>query len=123
MYTRTALTTALAGAALIAGLAAGPAGASGMAAPALGNGIAAAPAGPACERSPGSPAVKPGDSGRAVRELQCLLAYCGYYTDPLDGYYGPALGKAVVRYQRDHGLPVDGIVGPRMWALLRTGAC
>ncbi|PKV83049.1 peptidoglycan-binding protein [Streptomyces sp. TLI_146] len=79
--------------------------------------------GPNCERTPGAPLLKRGDTGRAVRELQCLLAYCGYYTGPLDGYYGSALGQALLRYQRDHGLPMDGEAGPRVWALLRAGVC
>ncbi|RLU81804.1 hypothetical protein CTZ27_31875 [Streptomyces griseocarneus] len=123
MHRRTALTTALAGSVLIAGLVAGPARAFGIPASAQGHGTTAVSAGPGCDRSPGTPPVTPGDTGRAVRELQCLLAYCGYYTDPVDGHYGLALGWAVVRYQKDHGLPVDGIVGPRMWALLRAGTC
>ncbi|MBD0746661.1 peptidoglycan-binding protein [Streptomyces sp. CBMA152] len=123
MYQRTAWTTVLVGAALIAGLAVGPARASGVPAPAQGHGTASVLTGPNCERSPATPPLKPGDTGRAVRELQCLLAYCGYYTGPIDGYYGSALGQALLHYQRDHGLPVDGVVGPRVWALLRAGVC
>lgn len=112
MYQRTALTT---------GLEAGPAWACGIPAPAQGHGTAAAPV--TWGYYTGSGVLKPGATGNAVKELQCLLERCGYCTGPTDGSYGSPLTEAVVRYQRDHGLAADGVVGPRMWAMLRAGVC
>ncbi|MFI1170108.1 peptidoglycan-binding protein [Streptomyces melanogenes] len=123
MHRRTALTTALAGAALIAGLATGPARASGIPVSEQEHGAAAASV--TCGYYTGSTAVlKQGSVGNPVKELQCLLERCGYYTGgAISGYFDSALKQAVLHYQRDHDLGVDGIVGPRMWALLRAGVC
>jgi hypothetical protein len=51
-------------------------------------------------------------SGEPVRELQRALSALGY---PLraDGSFGRDTEAAVKTFQRDHGLPADGIVGPR----------
>lgn len=48
-----------------------------------------------------------------VRQLQKLLGL----TD--DGLFGPNTEKAVVKFQKDHKLEADGIVGPRTWAALQ----
>jgi len=64
-----------------------------------------------------------------VRELQRLLWAAGYPTGPIDGRYGPLTTQAVMGYQSDFGLRVDGIAGPETLAslkghgeLLRRGA-
>ena len=46
-----------------------------------------------------------------VRELQRFLSAAGYPTGPIDGRYGPLTTRAVMGYQSDFGLRVDGIAG------------
>lgn len=57
--------------------------------------------------------VRRGSKGNAVKAVQTLLiAYgydCGYYG--ADGVCGYGTEKAVIKYQVDHGLASDGIVG------------
>jgi hypothetical protein len=58
-----------------------------------------------------------GSAGEAVRDLQQNLSALGY---PLaaDGIFGKETEKAVLAFQRDHGLDADGIVGPRTLAAI-----
>jgi peptidoglycan hydrolase-like protein with peptidoglycan-binding domain len=56
-----------------------------------------------------------------VRSVQARLAGAGYPPGPIDGRYGPLTEQAVMRYQAAHGLPVDGIAGPRTLAALTRG--
>jgi peptidoglycan hydrolase-like protein with peptidoglycan-binding domain/GH24 family phage-related lysozyme (muramidase) len=55
--------------------------------------------------------------GKDVQEVQRALTRKGY---PLvaDGWFGPATARAVMAFQRQNGLVVDGIVGPKTWDLL-----
>jgi peptidoglycan hydrolase-like protein with peptidoglycan-binding domain len=54
------------------------------------------------------------DAGsKAVRQLQLHLRRLGDRPGPIDGLYGPRTEAAVVRFQRSHGLAVDGMVGPQ----------
>jgi putative chitinase len=60
--------------------------------------------------------TRKGDHGAEVRNLQSHLRQLGYADDhgnPLgsDGNFGPATLNAVKAFQRDHGLPDDGVVG------------
>lgn len=41
-----------------------------------------------------------------------ILQSLGYDPGPIDGIFGPRTKNAVMRFQRDNGLKVDGIVGP-----------
>ena len=54
----------------------------------------------------------------AVRDLQRLLATAGYPPGRIDGRYGPRTTSAVVRYQANSGLRVDGVAGPLTLAAL-----
>jgi hypothetical protein len=54
-------------------------------------------------------------SGPDVHHLQHQLTTLGYAPGAVDGYYGPATAAAVQAFQRDHGLQVDGVVGPQTW--------
>jgi peptidoglycan hydrolase-like protein with peptidoglycan-binding domain len=62
-----------------------------------------------------------GDSGPAVKTVQGLLRDQGYYTKDVEGKFGFSTYQAVLKYQKDMGLKVDGVVGPITWAAL-TGA-
>jgi hypothetical protein len=54
--------------------------------------------------------------GDDVLLLQKHLAAAGYaMVGEPDGKYGAATEKAVLAFQKDHGLTVDGIVGPQTW--------
>lgn len=73
---------------------------------------------PARERGIGP--VYPGAVGLPVRVLQRRLTRAGDPPGPVDGRYGPLTEHAVRRFQAAHGLQVDGIAGPRTWAVLST---
>lgn len=48
-----------------------------------------------------------------VQHYQQQLYNIGYDPGPIDGRNGPLTRRAVMDYQRDSGLAVDGILGPR----------
>ncbi|MBD8507031.1 peptidoglycan-binding protein [Hoyosella sp. G463] len=50
--------------------------------------------------------------GDDVAALQTRLQDLGFYTDMIDGYFGPGTHSALSSYQREFGLVVDGICGP-----------
>ena len=52
-----------------------------------------------------------------VIRVQERLARAGYYRGRIDGVIGPRTRYAIQAYERNHGLPVDGIIDSR---LLRT---
>ena len=54
-------------------------------------------------------------SGADVAVVQAILTARGYYTGELDGLFGDALDAAVRKFQRDHTLDPDGVVGPLSW--------
>ncbi|MBD3426677.1 MAG: hypothetical protein GF409_05555 [Candidatus Omnitrophica bacterium] len=47
------------------------------------------------------------------KEIQTALKNAGYYYGAIDGKIGRLSLKAIKQFQEDHGLKVDGIVGPR----------
>lgn len=53
------------------------------------------------------------DSGSAVKGLQKKLQKAGVFHQSPTGYFGVDTDEAVERFQRKHGLSVDGIVGPK----------
>jgi hypothetical protein len=65
-----------------------------------------------------SQCLKPGDSGADVRCLQDQLREIGYFNRSSTGYYGHITKAAVMAFQRDHGLHVDGVAGPQTLSLL-----
>lgn len=60
-----------------------------------------------------------GDNGSAVRMLQrILIANCYLTSASYTSYFNAATKNAVKNFQADHGLTVDGIVGPQTWLRL-----
>lgn len=53
-----------------------------------------------------------------VKRIQHALARKGYSPGPVDGIWGRMTESAVRRFQLDHGLVADGIVGPKTSAVL-----
>lgn len=54
-----------------------------------------------------------GSRGQAVVQVQQGLNSKGYWCGNADGIFGPKTYSAVINFQRDAGLGVDGIVGPQ----------
>ncbi|SHE54925.1 N-acetylmuramoyl-L-alanine amidase [Tissierella praeacuta DSM 18095] len=55
--------------------------------------------------------LKFGNKGKAVSKLQQALKNHGYYRISIDGVYGKSTEKAVVNFQKDNKLVIDGIAG------------
>ena len=66
------------------------------------------------------PVLKKGDKGAYVKELQEKLINRGYSCGKsgADGKFGNDTLAAVKQFQADHGIAVDGIVGPATWDAL-----
>jgi peptidoglycan hydrolase-like protein with peptidoglycan-binding domain len=71
----------------------------------VGDGDSSAGAGP-------SGILRIGARGDTVKRLQSALAEAGYQPGPIDGIFGNRTELAVITFQDDHGLRVDGLVGP-----------
>lgn len=63
------------------------------------------------------PVLRKGSMGPAVAQLQQLLTREGYPI-PASGNFLDQTNTAVRKYQKDHGLKVDGIVGAASWTSL-----
>jgi peptidoglycan hydrolase-like protein with peptidoglycan-binding domain len=63
------------------------------------------------------PTLERGSEGRAVRMLQEALVEHDFEID-VDGDFGQATEEAVMEFQEENELEVDGIVGPNTWAAL-----
>jgi murein DD-endopeptidase MepM/ murein hydrolase activator NlpD len=63
-------------------------------------------------------ALHAGAHGAGVRTLQLELAWHGFPSGAIDGRFGPEVASAVRRFQRSHGLAVDGVAGPSTLAAL-----
>lgn len=64
--------------------------------------------------------LKIGMSGNDVAEIQALLKNMGYNPGAIDGIFGPKMEQAVKRFQSDHGLVTDGIIGPITYKALQS---
>lgn len=62
----------------------------------------------------GHPLLAPGASGPAVERLQGLLGVA------VTGHFDGATRAAVVAFQRQRGLTIDGVVGPQTWRALEA---
>ena len=54
---------------------------------------------------------KIGSRSEEVRKIQTALRDRGYFTSSIDGIFGTLTKNAVMNFQRDNGLTVDGIAG------------
>ncbi|MBU1293151.1 DUF5011 domain-containing protein [Patescibacteria group bacterium] len=66
--------------------------------------------------------LSPGMSGSDVVALQELLKTEGFFAGEATGFYGTQTYNAVAAYQKSHGLPAAGRVGPQTLALLNQGS-
>lgn len=46
-----------------------------------------------------------------TKQKQCLLCYLGCYDGAIDGIWGEKSAGATMAFQREHGLPADGVFG------------
>lgn len=69
------------------------------------------------EKKPSAlPTLKKGSKGDYVLSWQQYLWLNGFPPGLIDGKFGQLTEDAVKAYQFSHGLKVDGIIGPQMWA-------
>ena len=59
--------------------------------------------------------IKNGSTGSEVETLQMMLNEVYGSVLVVDGIFGNKTEGFVKQYQQDHGLVVDGIVGPATW--------
>lgn len=64
------------------------------------------------------PVIRKGDRSEYVRHWQMFLNLNGYSCGDADGIFGPKTDAAVRKWQKDHGLVADGIIGKNTWASL-----
>ncbi len=74
----------------------------------------------ALRASEGIVARQPNPSSTNVAQIQRKLIAQGYDAGKIDGIYGAKTRAAVKRFQQDHGLIADGIVGSATNAVLAT---
>jgi murein L,D-transpeptidase YcbB/YkuD len=76
-------------------------------------------------RVPNCPKLYPGDRDGCLRTLRTRLHIEGFLSaeQPREkDLYDPALVRAVRRFQRQHGLSIDGIIGPATMAAVNVSA-
>lgn len=73
-----------------------------------------------------APLLRTGSRGSEVSKVQQTLQDLGYFQHGVTGYFGHITKDAVIRFQRDSGIGVDGIVGPetraKLWPQASTEA-
>ncbi|WP_341476720.1 peptidoglycan-binding domain-containing protein [Tetzosporium hominis] len=52
-----------------------------------------------------------GSYGDNVIELQARLQYLGFYHGEIDGHFGSGTEQALKKFQKQFGLPTDGVAG------------
>ena len=55
----------------------------------------------------------------APEDVQLALKNAGYYTGEVDGNAGTKTKRAIEKFQREHGLKTDGVVGEKTWSELK----
>lgn len=74
-----------------------------------------------CTYYSGTALTEKGDTGNAVKEVQCILVARGFSVGSggVDGQFGPDTQAGVEAFQTARHITVDGQVGPQTWAALR----
>jgi len=62
-----------------------------------------------------------GSQGSLVKALQEKLSQLGYDVGSVDGVFGPRTEAAVLKFQQNRGLDVDGVIGNQTWQALFGG--
>ena len=73
----------------------------------------------ATQNTTARPTLSLGSTGDDVKDLQKVLN--GTVADlAVDGVFGKQTQEAVMAFQKQYGLTVDGVVGPKTWAIVDT---
>lgn len=67
-----------------------------------------------------TPLLQQGDQYGHVWGAQNRLKQLGLYKGEIDGLFGPLTKDAVMQFQRQQGLTIDGIMGANTWQALRN---
>ncbi len=70
------------------------------------------------EADQSEPVLRVGSSGLPVRRLQSRMSAVGFDTGGVDGRFSPKTEQAVRQLQQQANVGVDGIVGPKTWAIV-----
>ena len=70
------------------------------------------------EADQSEPVLQVGSSGLPVRRLQSRMSAVGFDTGGVDGRFSPKTDMAVKQLQQQANLGVDGVVGPKTWAIV-----
>ena len=70
------------------------------------------------EADQSEPVLRVGSSGLPVRRLQSWMSAVGFDTGGVDGRFSPKTEAAVKDLQQRSKLDVDGVVGPKTWAIV-----
>jgi hypothetical protein len=70
---------------------------------------------------PRSGPLRIGDRGQRVTELQRNLGLNGLLDPPYDGYFGRDTEQAVMDFQQEQGLPIDGVASDAVLEALQYG--
>jgi len=62
--------------------------------------------------------LQKGSSSEKVNQLQTRLVELGYYQDEISGRYSDKTKAAVIAFQKNNGLPADGVTGEKTWNML-----
>lgn len=75
-----------------------------------------------CTHYSGNGRTRPGDSGKRVLQVQCMLTKRGHSvgSSGVDGEFGPGTESAVRSFQSGKGLASDGVVARETWVALRS---
>jgi len=76
--------------------------------------------GPVSAYAASVPLLQPGDQSANVKTLQTDLNAAGYSVGKPDGIFGPGTESVLKKFQTEHHLSADGIVGASTWKALQA---